>query len=348
MFTAIRFEQSVLHLIDQTSLPLKETWIPCRHLEEVAQAIETMVVRGAPAIAIAAGFGLVLAVQDSAGSTWGGMQTDFAAAVKRLRATRPTAVNLFHAMNHFSALAATFNATTDKAIVLQRVRDAAHKYYEDDVEQCHRIGEFGARLATSGKPLTIITHCNTGALATAGFGTALGVIRALHQRGLVKHVFADETRPFLQGSRLTAFELEKENIPYSIQVDGAAAFNMAQRKVDWVIVGADRIAANGDTANKIGTYHLAIAARYHQVKFIVAAPSTTFDINIATGQSIPVEERAAAEITEFRGVGVSPAHAKVYNPSFDVTPASLIDAIVTEKGVIEAPFTENIRRVLNS
>lgn len=346
MFSAISYKNDGLHLLDQRKLPLTEQWLHCPDLESAALAIEDMVVRGAPAIGCTAAFALAQFSNESRfdGLSHQAFKPFFNEAVSRLEKTRPTAVNLFYALNGSGKVLASLasEATMDEC---RRVLDAfAQDLFSEDQKTCLAIGEHGAGLAPAGHKLKVLTHCNTGALATAGYGTALGIIRSLHRKNALECVYADETRPWLQGARLTAFELEKEGIPYFVQSDGAAAHLMKTQKIDWIVVGADRIAANGDTANKIGTYSLAVLARYHGVKFIVAAPWTTFDPTIKTGDEIPIEQRPASEVTSLQGVQVAPESARAFNPSFDVTPAELISAIVTEDGVLEGDYAAAIAR----
>lgn len=317
-----------LRLLDQRLLPHREEYLECRSAGEVARAIHQMAVRGAPAIGIAAAYGLALAVRSD--------PVSFDAAERVLAESRPTAVNLRWALARMRRL-----ADRSAAALLHE----AHRIHAEDLEQNLRMAEIGAALLPQNA--RVLTHCNTGALATGGHGTALGVIRTAHTQGKLKQVYATETRPWLQGARLTAWELHKENIPAILLADGAAAFLMAQDKVDWVIVGADRIAANGDTANKIGTYALAVAAARHNVKFMVVAPSGTFDLSCPNGAAIPIEERHASELTEFRAQPVAPAGFPAYNPVFDVTPAELITAIVCERGHISAPDRDKIGVLLD-
>jgi methylthioribose-1-phosphate isomerase len=316
-----------LRLLDQRLLPHEERWLECRSAEEVARAIADMAVRGAPAIGIAAGYGLALGLMRDADSY------DVAEAL--LAQSRPTAVNLRWVLERMRRLR---NPSAAKVLA------EARRIHDEDLRQNHRMAEFGAALLPKGA--RVLTHCNTGALATGGHGTALGVIRTAHAQGKIAQVFATETRPWLQGARLTAWELQKENIPSRLIADGAAAWLMAQHDIDWVIVGADRIAANGDTANKIGTYALAVAAARHGVKFMVVAPTGTFDLRCATGQDIHIEERAALELTQFRGAAVAPANFEAFNPVFDVTPAELITALVCEKGALKPPSQRAIRALL--
>lgn len=340
MFTAMRYEAGCLFLIDQRQLPSKEVWVEGKTLEQVADAIESMVVRGAPAIGCAAAWGLVVDAwsffigQPSA--LWKNYQMSFSDAVARLAKTRPTAVNLFYALDHMTKSANKFGEMTPMQDACRVLESEARALEEDDVRTCRAIGANGA--AMFAQPVSVLTHCNTGSLATAGYGTALGIIRSLNENGCLKSVFVDETRPYLQGSRLTAFELSQEGIPYKLITDSMAAYAMQHGWIDLVVVGADRIAANGDTANKIGTYGLAVLAKHHGVPFVVAAPRATIDTKIATGKSIPVEERPRLEMVEIQGTPIAPANALVWNPSFDVTPNGLISAIVTEDGVHRAPY----------
>jgi len=339
----MQFQGEALRLIDQRLLPAEEVWIDCRDLETVARAIEDMVIRGAPAIGCAAAFGLALdaVAATHAHTTWGDYRSRFIGGIERLARTRPTAVNLFYVLDRMRALAERLPSAAPSADVAREVASLAQHLYDDDLATCRAIGRCGAALA-DGRKLRILTHCNTGSLATAGYGTALGVIRALAEADQVEIVYADETRPYLQGARLTAFELAAERIPYKVIADSAAAYLMQQGKVDWVIVGADRIAANGDTANKIGTYGLAVQCRHHGVSFYVAAPLSTFDVQVADGSAIPVEERTPEEIRQTAGRQMTPKDAGVYNPSFDVTPSSLITGIITEKGVLKPPYSAAI------
>ena len=308
-----------LALLDQRELPAREAWVECRSAAEVAAAIHGMAVRGAPAIGIAAAYGLALDAM--AGE-------DYDAAERVLAQARPTAVNLRWALQRMREKGGR------GADTLLREAQAIHR---EDLEQNLHMGELGAALLPA-SGARILTHCNTGALATGGHGTALGVIRSAWQQGRIAQVYNTETRPWLQGARLTAWELMREGIPTRLIADGAAAHLMSREKIDWVIVGADRIAANGDTANKIGTYALAIAARYHGAGFMVVAPTGTFDLSCPDGSCIPIEERLSAELTQFQDRVWAPQGVGTWNPVFDVTPAGLIDAIVCERGVLRAPF----------
>lgn len=322
----IVWDAGVLRLLDQRELPLREAWVACHSAADVAAAIHGMAVRGAPAIGIAAAYGLAL---DAAA------QRDYDDAERVLAQSRPTAVNLRWALQRMRGL-----GTTDAAALLQE----AQRIHHEDLAQNLRMGELGAALIEPGSQ--VLTHCNTGALATGGHGTALGVIRSAWQQHKLAQVYNTETRPWLQGARLTAWELLRDGIPTKLIADGAAAHLMRSRKIDWVIVGADRIAANGDTANKIGTYALAIAARHHGARFMVVAPSGTFDPGCADGQAIPIEERSARELTEVQGKVIAPPGMQTWNPVFDVTPAGLIDAIVCERGVLQGDYAAGIQRLM--
>ena len=318
-----------LRLLDQRLLPLEEKYLDCRTAAEVADAIHGMAVRGAPAIGIAAAYGLVLGLRNK--------KEGFEAAEKVLAASRPTAVNLRWALARLRGL---WQRGADAAALEAEAR----RIDQEDLTQNLLMGELGAALIP--REAQVITHCNTGALATGGHGTALGVIRTAHRQGKLAQVYNTETRPWLQGARLTAWELLREGIPSRLIADGAAAHLMRIQRIDWVIVGADRIAANGDTANKIGTYMLAVAAQRHGAKFMVVAPSGTFDLQCPDGDHIPIEERTAQELTEFRGQRIAPTGMQAFNPVFDVTPAELIDAIVCERGVIENPTTAKVMALL--
>ena len=315
----MRWDQNRLLMLDQRVLPTVETWLELTDYLQVVEAIRDMAVRGAPAIGVAAAYGMALAALKG---------EDKATAKQALAASRPTAVNLFWALDRIDAL-----ATWD----FERVLAEAQAIEREDYEMNLRIGQHGAALIQPG--WNILTVCNTGSLATAGHGTALGVIRTAHTDGKNIHVYSCETRPRQQGLRLTAYELLKEEIPFHSIADGAAASLMRAGKVDCVIAGADRIAANGDTANKIGTYALAVQAKHHGIPFFIAAPTSTLDPTLATGDLIPIEERSGEELTHIEGVQVGPNHTPVYNPAFDVTPGELIDAIITEKGVFKGPYS---------
>ena len=331
----VRWSSDRLVLLDQTRLPIEEVDRVCASWEDVADAIRTLVVRGAPAIGVAAAFGVVLAGRASPATSFDALMGDLETAIKGLAATRPTAVNLFWALDRMrrTALAA-------KAEPLDRLRarllEEAERILAEDVAANRAMGDHGATLVP--ERARILTHCNAGALATAGYGTALGVVRSAHRQGKVALVWVDETRPVMQGSRLTAWECVHEGIPHRLIADVAAASVMARGDVDLVVTGADRIAANGDTANKIGTYSLAVLARHHGVSFYVAAPFSTIDTSLASGASIPIEERDGAEVRRMAGRATAPDASPVFNPAFDVTPASLISAIITERGVFRPPY----------
>lgn len=333
---AIVWHQDRLYLIDQRILPHEEMLIECNSAQDVADAIREMVVRGAPAIGITAAYGVVLAARyhfEASGVAW---RSSIRADLKMLADARPTAVNLFWALQRMQACFEQIEKDNPVPVLLTE----AKKIHEEDFAANRLIGSLGASLIED--PCAVITHCNAGALATGGYGTALGVIRSAHAQGKVDRVYADETRPWLQGSRLTSWELARDAIPVSLLSDGAAAARMQAGGVDWVIVGSDRIAANGDVANKIGTYGLAVAARHHGVRFMVAAPTSTIDMSVASGDLIPIEERSEQEVLSCGGKVIAPADVGAWNPVFDVTPAELVDAIVTEKGVIHSPNREKI------
>ena len=335
MIAPVRWEDGRLVLLDQTKLPAEEVERAYTAWPDVAEAIRTLVVRGAPAIGVAAAFGVVLAARASRATSHAGLLADLEEAIKGLAATRPTAVNLFWALDRMRRLVAA-GADLPPARLRERLLEDAQAILSEDLAANRAMGEHGAALVPDGARL--LTHCNAGALATAGYGTALGVIRAAHARGKLAMVWVDETRPVMQGSRLTAWELVKEGIPHRLIADVAAGFVMKRGEVDLVVTGADRIAANGDTANKIGTYSVAVLARHHGIPFYVAAPSSTIDPAIASGDTIVIEERDGAEVRGVAGRRTAPAGSPVFNPAFDVTPAALISAIVTERGVFRPPY----------
>ena len=329
---AIRWENHTLYLLDQTRLPTEEEWLAYTDPQAVAQAIRTMVVRGAPAIGVAAAYAMVLAARQSAGRPDGDAR--MVRARELLAASRPTAVNLFWALDRMERCGL---ACGNDPVRMEEEATAIHR---EDVQMNAAMGRAGAELVPEGA--RILTHCNAGALATGGFGTALGVIRAAHAQGKVSMVYADETRPLLQGARLTAYELVRDRIPVTLICDDMAGALMAQGKVDLVVVGCDRMAANGDFANKIGTYALAVLARYHNIPFYTALPSSTIDMAIPDGSHIPVEQRDGEEVLGFAGVRTGPLGALTWNPAFDVTPHRLLTGIITEKGVIHPPFAEQL------
>jgi methylthioribose-1-phosphate isomerase len=333
---AMLWRDDCLYLLDQRVLPAEEVFIRCDTAAETAEAVTAMVVRGAPAIGITAAYGVVLAGRDAyarAGGDWHEAMVDDLAS---LRASRPTAVNLFWALDRMAAFMAGLGEGDPVAALLAE----AQAIHAEDRAANFAMGEFGAALIDG--PTAVITHCNTGGLATGGHGTALGVIRSAFAQGRITEVYADETRPWLQGNRLTAWELARDHIPVKVMADGAAAARMAAGGIGWAIVGSDRIAANGDVANKIGTYGLAVAARYHGVRFMVAAPTSTIDMAMPSGVGIPIEQRAPDEVLSCAGRRVGPQGVGAWNPVFDVTPAALVDAIVTERGVILSPNAEKL------
>ncbi len=332
---ALRWRGDALELLDQRWLPEQQTWLRCTCAAEVAEAIRDMVVRGAPAIGIAAAFGVVLAARAGYASHGAGWREAAVADLDRLVAARPTAVNLAWAVRRMVGGFADLSGDPEPALLAQ-----ACAIHDADLAANHAMAAHGAALIAPGSK--VATHCNTGALATGGHGTALGVIRTAHAQGRISEVFVDETRPWLQGARLTAWELQQDGIPARLVVDGAAAWLFARLRPAWLIVGADRIAANGDTANKIGTYTAALAARAHGARVMVVAPRSTFDAATPTGAAIEVEERPALELTRLGSQLIAPEGFAAWNPVFDVTPAGLIDAIVCEHGVIEQPDAARI------
>lgn len=329
--------------IDQTKLPTEEIYITCKTYEEVADAIKTMIVRGAPAIGVAAGMGIALGVRDSKAQTVEELAPQFEHICKVLGATRPTAVNLFWAIRRMQNKFAELRNQTVAEIKRELVAEAQRMHVED-IAANEAMGKHGAVLLPSSG--SVLTHCNAGALCAAGYGTALGVIRAAVESGKKIHVFADETRPFLQGARLTAWELMKDNIPTTLISDNMAGAIMRQGKIDAVVVGADRIAANGDVANKIGTYTVAILAKEHGIPFYVAAPIATIDLETPDGSKIPIEQRASTEVTHLAGKQIAPDGVGVENPAFDVTPNQYVAAIITERGVARAPYGESLKALV--
>ena len=336
---AIVWREDNLELLDQRLLPGELRYQRLTSAAAVAQAIRDMVVRGAPAIGVTAAYGVVLAARARHAAEPDGWQAMIGEDLRVLAASRPTAVNLFWALRRMERVMAECQGDP-----VARLLAEAHAIHAEDIAANQRMGQLGAALL--GERGAVLTHCNTGSLATGGYGTALGVIRAGYGAGLVERVYADETRPWLQGARLTAWELVQDGIPVTLLADGAASALLRQGDVRWVIVGADRIAANGDVANKIGTYHLAVAARYHGVRFMVVAPTSTVDLSIPNGAAIPIEQRAAEELLTLGGRPVAAIGAEVWNPSFDVTPAELVDALVTERGVVLGPDEEKMTRLM--
>jgi len=327
MIEAILWRGDHLDLIDQRVLPFEHAYVSCWTVDDVASAIREMVVRGAPAIGVTAAYGLVLALRAAKSPA------DFEAACQRLAQARPTAVNLFDAITYMKTVVGDASPGPQ---ICAKAEAAARQYHQDDLEMNRAMGRHGAAFLEGHRQ--VLTHCNTGSLATSGWGTALGVVRQLHEERRLKALYADETRPFLQGARLTVWECQQDQIPVTLVTDGMGGYLMTEKKVDCVIVGSDRIAANGDVANKIGTFMLAMAAKYHGIPFVVAAPSTTVDTQTPNGSAIPIEQRPPEEVREIRDRAIVSASTAVANPAFDVTPAELVTAIVTEKGVFHYPY----------
>lgn len=342
MLLTMKWENGILSLLDQTKLPVKTQYLDCTDYQMVADAIRRLVVRGAPAIGAAAGYGMVLAARQFAELDRSAFSKAMAQADAELRSTRPTAVNLFWALDRLKRRLSDIRDEAPAAIIAALEAEA-----EEIAAADKRIN---AAMAANGaalfhKPTAVLTHCNAGALATVAIGTALGVIRKMHSEGKLVRVYADETRPLLQGARLTAFELASDHIPVTLITDNMAGWVMRNHRVDAVIVGADRIAANGDTANKIGTYSVAVLAKQHQIPFYIAAPASTFDFTLATGREIPIEERSRDEVTHVFGVQTAPLDIDVYNPAFDVTPHELITGIITEYGVLSGDYISEIKKL---
>jgi methylthioribose-1-phosphate isomerase len=342
MIPTLAWTPEGVRFIDQTRLPLEESYVLATTYEQVADVIVTMVVRGAPAIGVSAAYGIALGALHTTAVTPREFAPEFDMICARLAGTRPTAVNLFWAIDRMKRL---FAALLDEGDTLARIQEKilaeAHAMYQEDIAACKTMGAFGGALLPDEGG--VLTHCNAGALATCGYGTALGVIRSAVEQGKQIHVFADETRPFLQGARLTAWELMADGIPTTVICDNMAASQMRAGKIQAVVVGADRIAANGDVANKIGTYNVAILAKEHGIPFYVAAPWSTIDLATATGEAIPIEERSAMEVTHHGGKQLTPNGVGICNPAFDVTPAKYVTAIITERGVLRAPYSESLQ-----
>jgi methylthioribose-1-phosphate isomerase len=340
MVETIQWTDAGVVMIDQTRLPLIEEFVTCHTYQEVAQAITTMVIRGAPAIGVAAAMGVALGVLHASEAT---LDSEFETICSTLAATRPTAVNLFWAIDRMQRLYASLRGRPIDEIRAALVREA-RQIYLDDIDINRAIGANGAALVPDGK--TVLTHCNAGALATAGYGTALGVIRAAVAAGKHIEVFADETRPFLQGARLTVWELQQDNIPVTLITDNMAGHFLHSGRIGCVVVGADRIARNGDVANKIGTYAVAVLAHENGVPFYVAAPVSTLDLTLSSGDRIPIEQRPSREVTEIFGIEVAPSGTAVQNPAFDVTPARYVTAIITEMGIARPPYATSLPALL--
>ena len=341
MLPTIAREDDVVVMIDQRKLPAREIYVRCKSAAEVARAIKTMVIRGAPAIGVAAAMGIAIGIRKSKVTGTQKLAAEFYEICELMAGTRPTAVNLFWAIDRMKR---TFAAAAQTGDSVDQIKDRLDReaglIHDEDVASCRAMGAFGAAVVPA--DARILTHCNAGALATAGYGTALGVIRGAVEQGKTVAVFADETRPFLQGARLTAWELMRDGIDTTVITDNMSGALMRQGKVNFVVVGADRIAANGDTANKIGTYSVAVLAREHQIPFYVAAPLSTIDLKTPDGDHIPIEERSPKEVTHVGGVQLAPAGAQVWNPAFDVTPHHLIAGIITERGIFRAPYIESL------
>jgi methylthioribose-1-phosphate isomerase len=341
MVETIQWIEGAVVMIDQTRLPLEEQYVTCRSYQEVAAAIRDMTIRGAPAIGVAAAMGVAIGVLHASPT---GLDAQMEEICATLAGTRPTAVNLFWAIDRMKRVYASLAGQPIEDI-RRRLVEEALLVREEDIAICRAIGRNGASLVPDGK--TVLTHCNAGALATAGYGTALGVVRAAVEAGKRIDVFADETRPFLQGARLTVWELQQDSIPTTLITDNMAGHFLKSGRIGCVVVGADRIAANGDVANKVGTYSVAVLAKENGVPFFVAAPVSTLDLSLASGDAIPIEQRAADEVTHVFGTRIAPEGTLVENPAFDVTPARYVTAIVTEKGVARAPYEESLKKLVS-
>ena len=339
MIQTLEWTDRGVRYLDQTKLPTEETYVNCTTYQEVADVIRNMVVRGAPAIGVAAGLGIALGVKNSKAESVGDLKKDFDQICDVIGKTRPTAVNLFWAIRRMQQ---KFESLRIRPVpqIKQAMVEEGQRMHAEDIAINQAMGRHGAALMPASG--AVLTHCNAGALATAGYGTALGVIRAAVEQGKKIHVYADETRPFLQGSRLTAWELIKDGIPTTVISDNMSGAIMRQGKIGAVIVGADRIAANGDVANKIGTYTVAVLAKEHNIPFYVAAPISTVDLDTPDGSKIPIEQRNPAEVTHIAGKAITPAGVQIENPAFDVTPAKLVTAIVTERGIARAPYAQSL------
>lgn len=343
-FKTIEWRDDKVFMIDQRKLPIEEIYVECSDYKQVADAIKAMVIRGAPAIGVAAAMGVALGALGIDAKNFDQFSQKIESVFQTLMETRPTAVNLRWGLERMKKRLVE-SSSLSVTEIKQLLKQEALKVWEEDIAINRKMGEFGQTLIQSGQ--TILTHCNAGALATAGWGTALGVLYSAKEAGKTFDVFADETRPFLQGARLTAWELAKNGIPVTLITDNMAASFMRQKKINAVIVGADRIAANGDVANKIGTYGVAVFAKEHDVPFYVAAPLSTIDLRCPTGDQIPIEERSSEEVTNFYRQRVAPDGIQVRNPAFDVTPHQLVTAIITEKGIVRAPYGENLKKLFS-
>ena len=334
-FAAVKWDTGKLVLLDQRKLPQEIIYLEYESAGLVAGAIRDMIVRGAPAIGIAAAYAVVLAARDAYQESSDDWKNNIEFDLQGLAQSRPTAVNLNWAIAEMRKAFDSIDGDPEPALLKLAIR-----IHDEDIAANHEMGRLGAELINSGSQ--VVTHCNAGALATGGYGTALGVIRTAHSNGLINKVYSSETRPWMQGARLTSWELQQDNIPVNLVIDSAVSSLMQTGDITWLIVGSDRIAANGDVANKIGTYSHAVSAKYHGVKVMVVAPFSTVDMQIKSGKDIPIEYRNAEEITDFNGVRVAPDHIEATNPAFDITPAKLVDVIVTEKGIVQDPDTEKM------
>ena len=342
MVKTIEYIDGVVRMIDQTRLPNEKVFVDCKTVEDVGHAIKTMIIRGAPAIGVAAAMGISLAADAIDAPDFDTFYEELETKCDTLGKSRPTAVNLAWAINRMKRVTQESNALSVSDIKV-RLKQEALTICEEDILANEAMGNHGQTLIESGQ--TVLTHCNAGALATAGFGTALGVIRAAVNAGKDIRVLANETRPFLQGARLTAWELKEDNIPVKLITDNMCGFFMRKGEVDAVVVGADRIAGNGDVANKIGTYMVAVLAQKHNIPFYVAAPVSTLDLSLSSGDDIPIEERSAEEVVTFNSKRIAPEHIDVGHPAFDITPNELVHAIITERGIARAPFTDSLKQL---
>lgn len=345
MIQTLEWTDGGVRFIDQTKLPREETYVTCKTHQEVADVIRNMVVRGAPAIGVAAAMGVAVGIKNSRAENVADLKRDFDQICDVIGKTRPTAVNLFWAIRRMQQKFETLRERPVAQIREALIEEAKHMHVED-IASNQAMGRHGATLMPASG--SVLTHCNAGALATCGYGTALGVIRAAVEQGKKIHVYADETRPFLQGSRLTAWELVKDGIPTTVISDNMSGAMMRQGKIGAVVVGADRIAANGDVANKIGTYTVAVLAKEHGIPFYVAAPMSTVDLNTPDGSEIPIEQRNPAEVTHIGGKAITPEGVQIENPAFDVTPAKYVSAIITERGIARAPYQESLAKLAAS
>jgi methylthioribose-1-phosphate isomerase len=347
MLPTIEWQSDAVVMVDQRKLPGQEIYVHCKTAAEVARAIKTMIIRGAPAIGVAAAMGIALGMQRLKVQGTRQFAVEFNRICDLMAGTRPTAVNLFWAIDRMKRIfGEAVQSGASVSEITERLVREAQQIHDEDVASCRAMGQAGAAVVPHGA--RILTHCNAGALATAGYGTALGVIRAAVEQGKVAQVYADETRPFLQGARLTAWELVRDQIPTTVITEGMAGPLMRQGGLDFVVVGADRIAANGDVANKVGTYTVALLARTHGVPFYVAAPLSTIDLATADGSHIPIEQRPAREVSHLGSARLTPEGATIWNPAFDVTPAELVTGIITERGIARAPYEQSLPRLFGA